>query len=230
MQFAFKWPEQRDEAAREHYRQLAQKLLNKFNDPPSIIGPFHVVQFDMGDAPPQIVLNEVLVAEPTIFRGIFRVSFGGSFIFEVQSSVELNLASCPDDDDGIYWHLPTVSAHTQFRLPIAVSLSDLNIDGRLLVTWTKDGGVKATFLDDPLKKITFASSFSYLKSLHQLLQDAVENGLRQMLTSVVPNLVQRSETENLPVLQMQEATLRGENEVLPEDIQDRQKEEPDRIE
>lgn len=188
-QFEFDWPTAGTNEKR--FRKRIESALNELNDPPGVLGRLHVTEFSLGDRPPSIVLEEVTHVDDNGFRGVFRCNYEGTFVLQIETSLQLNLATNLDAEDGSYWQLGSVSSHEPFAIPVTFSCSRASLDGRLLVTWAPLSGVSGAFVEEPKCSVQVETSLSYLPLVRSLVQNGVESALRLFLRDFFPRLIKQ---------------------------------------
>jgi distribution and morphology protein 34 len=84
-----------------------------------------------------------------------------------------------------------VAADAPLTVPMFLQLSDMALDGTVIILFTKAKGLSMVFRNDPLSKVLVTSTFDGIPVIRDFLQAQIEKKLRQLICDELPAMIQQ---------------------------------------
>ncbi|KAI8067473.1 hypothetical protein BC940DRAFT_53416 [Gongronella butleri] len=196
MSFRFNWPDF-DSAFYAEVKTQLETALNKAQHSKHIVAPIKVDAIHMGDKPPELEILEIGDLSSDAFRGIFRLAYKGNAFIVLQTDIEANPLcraspwAQPHLRGRFARHMrPTmVAANKPLRVPMQLRISDVELDGLVVLAVSKSKGVTLVFKNDPLQKLEVSSTFDIVPTIKQFLLQTIEANLRHFLAEQLPLVI-----------------------------------------
>lgn len=129
------------------------------------------------------MLDEILALSDSGFGGIFHVVYDGGFDIRIETAVNLNVCSNSTQKDGKFWGMNTLSAHIPYITPVSLSVSNLKLDGRIVLEYSKEKGISYSFHNDPFKSIDISVDFVYFEFVKKIINDHLESTIKSFISN-----------------------------------------------
>ncbi|ORY79926.1 hypothetical protein BCR37DRAFT_381346 [Protomyces lactucae-debilis] len=190
MAFHFSWDNFSD-AFVENAATLLTGALNKGSKPSIIADTITVKELNMGSKPPVLELIELCDLEADEFKGVFRMRYSGDAHIIMQTKVQANPLLNRPTTELPFSPIQMVAADAPLTVPMFLQLSDMELDGTVILLFTKAKGLSMVFRNDPLSKVLVTSTFDGIPVIRDFLQAQIEKKLRQLLCDELPAIIQQ---------------------------------------
>ncbi|KAI8097307.1 uncharacterized protein BX664DRAFT_246802, partial [Halteromyces radiatus] len=193
MSFRFNWPNFDDKFYIEAKDQL-EIALNKEQKSKHIADHIFVKELNMGSMPPELEILEICELTTDYFRGIFKLTYHGDSFIELQTKVQANPLHKPIQQETFYplsryGRSSIVAADQPLVIPMLLRISDVQLNGILVLAMSKTKGITLVFKNDPLQSLCVSSTFDIVSSIKSFLQQQIETKLRVFLQDTLPLVV-----------------------------------------
>jgi hypothetical protein len=173
-------------------KELAQQIRARINQAVKAdknserVGSFYVTEINFGSQSPEITLVDVNELTESKVRTGFVFSYEGDATITFYTRIQLNplLSSKPCGMRGRQL-MGVFQAHHSLIAPIYVSLSNLRLEGKVVVGYEKPY-VLISLKNEALKSVQVNSSFDGCSASHAV-ERVVRNGLANVFSELVKN-------------------------------------------
>lgn len=124
------------------------------------------------------------------FRGVFRLKYAGDAHLVLQTKVQANPLLNRPISDLPFSPVQMVAADASLTVPMFLRLSDMRLNGVVILLFTKNKGLSMVFRNDPLDNVLVTSTFDSIPAIRNFLQCQIEKKLRQLLCDELPAIIQ----------------------------------------
>ncbi|CAO3592716.1 unnamed protein product [Absidia cylindrospora] len=198
MSFRFNWPDF-DPAFYAEAKTQLETALNKEKKSKHIADHIFVKELNMGSKPPELEILEICELSTDYFRGIFKFIYRGDSSIAVQTKIQANPLYNPSVSKSPYgrnfYPLPRhsrpdiVAAAQPLVIPMLLRISDVRLNGIIMLSVSKTKGITLVFKNDPLESLLVSSTFDIVSSVKTFLQQQIESQLRTFLQDTLPLIV-----------------------------------------
>ncbi|KAI8892453.1 hypothetical protein BC833DRAFT_611610 [Globomyces pollinis-pini] len=188
MSFKINWPDFSEEFMETAKSQLT-KALNTGKKPDNIHGQIVVTQLDMGTKPPDLEILEITELVQDRFKGIFKLVYHGDASIVVQTQVQANPLSTPPSSVSLKAKKGMLLAHVPLIVPMEMKISKVRLRGIVVLVVDKEKGITLVFKNDPLERVHVSSTFDNIQMIRIKLQKQIEETLRNLFQSELPQMI-----------------------------------------
>ena len=123
------------------------------------------------------------------FRGVFRLKYAGDAHLVLQTKVQANPLLNRPTSDLPFAPVQMVAADAPLTVPMFLQLSDMELDGVVILQFTKGKGLSMVFRNDPLNHVLVTSTFDSIAAIRDFLQTQIEKKLRQLVCDELPSII-----------------------------------------
>lgn len=165
--------------------------LNKSPKPPIIVDDIIVTELNLGTTPPELEILEIGDLAEDRFRGIFKMSYKGDAFLTLKTKVQANplntyLSTKPDFASPM-----PLAASSGLTIPLQITLSDIRLNGFVILVFSKQKGITLVFRNDPLESLKVSSTFDSIPFVRDYLQKVIEEQLRVLFMDDLPAIIHR---------------------------------------
>lgn len=124
-----------------------------------------------------------------IFRGVFRLKYSGDAHLVLQTKVQANPLLNRPSTQLPFSPVQMVAADASLTVPMFLQLSDMKLNGIVILLFTKDKGLSMVFRNDPLDHVLVTSTFDSIPAIRDFLQCQIEKKLRQLFCDELPAII-----------------------------------------
>ncbi|CAO3592068.1 unnamed protein product [Absidia cylindrospora] len=198
MSFQFNWPDF-DPIFHAETKQQLETALNKEKKSKYIADHIFVKELNMGSKPPELEILEICELSTDYFRGIFKLTYCGDSFIELKTKIQANPLHSPSSlhNERPYYQplLPSysrpsmVTAAQPLVIPMLLRISDVRLNGIIVLSVSATKGVTLVFKNDALESLLVSSTFDIVSSIKSFLQQQIESQLRTFLQETFPLVV-----------------------------------------
>ncbi|CCG82429.1 Mitochondrial distribution and morphology protein 34 [Taphrina deformans PYCC 5710] len=189
MAFNFSWNDFSAGFVRQS-QDLLTAALNKGAKPSIIADDITVKELNMGSQPPELELIELGDLAIDEFRGVFRLKYSGDAHLVLQTKVQANPLLNRPTTELPFAPVQMVAADAPLTVPMFLQLSDMKVNGVVILLFTKSKGLSMVFRNDPLDHVLVTSTFDSIPAIRDFLQCQIEKKLRQLFCDELPAIIQ----------------------------------------
>ncbi|BFZ56936.1 NADH dehydrogenase 1 alpha subcomplex subunit 13 ndufa13/GRIM19 [Savitreella phatthalungensis] len=193
MAFSFSW-NNFSRGFVENAEALLTSALNKGPKPAIICDVIAVEELRMGSTAPELELVELGEIGEEEFRGTFRLKYAGDAHLVIRTKVQANPLLGRTTHALPFSPVQMVAADAPLTVPMFLRLSDMQLDGSVILLFTAGGGLSMVFRNDPLRHVLVTSTFDSIAAIRTFLQSQIERKLRQLICDELPSIVQQLST------------------------------------
>ena len=123
------------------------------------------------------------------FRGVFRLKYDGDAHLVIQTKVQANPLLNRPVAELPFAPIQMVAADAPLTVPMFLQLSDMQLDGVVIILFTKAKGLSMVFRNDPLEHVLITSTFDSIAAIRNFLQTQIEKKLRQLICDELPSII-----------------------------------------
>lgn len=124
------------------------------------------------------------------FQGVFRLKYAGDAHLVLQTKVQANPLLNRPTTELPFSPVQMVAADASLTVPMFLQLSDMKLNGVVILLFTKKQGLSMVFRNDPLEHVLVTSTFDSIVAIRNFLQTQIEKKLRQLLCDELPAIIQ----------------------------------------
>lgn len=124
------------------------------------------------------------------FRGVFRLKYAGDAHLVLQTKVQANPLLNRPTTELPFSPVQMVAADASLTVPMFLRLSEMRLNGVVILLFTKNKGLSMVFRNDPLDHVLVTSTFDSIAAIRDFLQCQIEKKLRQLLCDELPAIIQ----------------------------------------
>ena len=175
------------EAFQSQIRQTLTQVLNK-QKPKILEDTIEVRHLDWGTKAPTLEILEIGDLASDKFRGVFKLSYDGGASITLATKVQANLLNVYENSSVSRFVTPRiVGASASLPIPLHLTLRNINLQGTVIVAFSKTNGLTLVFRNDPLHSIEVKSTFDQLPGIATFLQQQIESQIRGLFREEVPS-------------------------------------------
>ncbi|KAI3637187.1 hypothetical protein MIR68_004893 [Amoeboaphelidium protococcarum] len=183
MSLRFNWPEFNEEFYAFAKLHIAKALNDIKND---VISDIEVNDLFMGSQPPHAEIIEISSLELQRIKGILKVSYSGDAFIQIKAKVQINpLSRLHHQQQHSLLRTGARAAYKPLVLPLALTISQLELDAIMSVAYSKQNGLTVNFKNDPLQGLKITSTFDEL-GVNELITKEITERIRSTLCDVLP--------------------------------------------
>ena len=192
MAFNFNWsPLTADAGFYERATELLTTALNKSPKPAIIVDDIVVTELSLGNDPPELEILEIGDLAEDRFRGIFKMSFSGDAYLTLRTRVQANPLNTYLLTRPRFASPQPLAAATGLTIPLQITLSDIKLNGFVVLVFSRQKGLTLVFRNDPLESLKVSSTFDSIPFVRDHLQKEIEGQLRVLLMDELPAIIHR---------------------------------------
>jgi distribution and morphology protein 34 len=137
MSFQIEWPTL-DEITLEKIKAQITEVMNKGELPDAICDVMRVTDLDLGNIAPTLQFMDIPDVSEDGFEGHFKVAYAGNGSITLQTKVQVNpFAAKTVPSKRALRHLGSLIAHEPMVVPLRITISQVRIDGDLVLNIKK---------------------------------------------------------------------------------------------
>ncbi|CAB52038.1 ERMES complex subunit, membrane tether and lipid transfer protein Mdm34 [Schizosaccharomyces pombe] len=184
------WSDQFSESFYERATTLLTAALNKGTKHSMIADHITVKELDLGPQPPQLEILEVGDLAPDRFQGLFNLHYSGDASLVLQTKIRANPLSVQKSNVPSFSSRNTMLAsRAPLTVPMFLRLSDLKLNGIVVLVFSKQKGITVVFRNDPLESVRVSSSFDSIPAIARFLQREIEVQLVSLFQEELPSII-----------------------------------------
>lgn len=169
--------------------KLLSAAMNKGDKPTIIADTITVKELNMGSTPPELELIEIGDLEGEKFRGVFRLKYAGDAHLVIQTKVQANPLINRSSTPLPFSPVQMVAADAPLTVPMFLQLSDIKVNGIVILLFTQHKGLSMVFRNDPLDHVKVTSTFDSVPVIRDFLQCQIEHKLKLLFADELPAIV-----------------------------------------
>ncbi|EPX72209.1 outer membrane protein Mdm34 [Schizosaccharomyces octosporus yFS286] len=184
------WGEQFSEAFYERATALLSAALNKGAKHSLIADRITVKELNMGEQPPELEILEIGDLAPDRFQGLFNFHYSGNASLVLQTKIRANPLSVEKRKVPSFGAKNTMLAScAPLTVPMFLRLSNLKLNGIVVLVFSKQKGITMVFRNDPLESLRVSSSFDSIPAIARFLQREIEVQLAALFREELPSII-----------------------------------------
>ncbi|WBW72765.1 ERMES complex subunit, membrane tether and lipid transfer protein Mdm34 [Schizosaccharomyces osmophilus] len=184
------WGEQFSEAFYERATTLLTAALNKGAKHSLIADRITVKELNMGEQPPELEILEIGDFAPDRFQGLFNFHYSGNASLVLQTKIRANPLSVEKRKVPSFGAKNTMLAScAPLTVPMFLRLSNLKLNGIVVLVFSKQKGITMVFRNDPLESLRVSSSFDSIPAIARFLQREIEVQLAALFREELPSII-----------------------------------------
>ncbi|EPY52193.1 outer membrane protein Mdm34 [Schizosaccharomyces cryophilus OY26] len=184
------WGEQFSDAFYERATTLLTAALNKGAKHSLIADRITVKELDMGEQPPELEILEIGDLAPDRFQGLFNFHYSGNASLVLQTKIRANPLSVEKRKVPSFGARNTMLAScAPLTVPMFLRLSNLKLNGIVVLVFSKQKGITMVFRNDPLESLRVSSSFDSIPAIARFLQREIEVQLAALFREELPSII-----------------------------------------
>lgn len=192
MSFAFDWSAFANEKHfQAHVRSMLTSALNRSR--PSILEDnIKLKDLEWGRTAPRLEILEIGDVASDRFRGIFKVHYQGEASITLATKVQANLLNVYEKGAPKFTSPKMVGAPMSFSIPLHLTLSDIRLNGIVILVFSKAKGLTLVFRNDPLESVKVSSTFDGFPGIADFLQSQIETQISGIFREELPGVLHRA--------------------------------------
>ncbi|KAF2725290.1 hypothetical protein K431DRAFT_281238 [Polychaeton citri CBS 116435] len=175
----------------ERARDMLTTALNKSPKPPIIVDDIIVHELNLGSTPPELEILEIGDLAEDRFKGIFKMRYNGDAYLTLKTRVQANPLNTYLSTKPGFASPETVAASSGLTIPLQITLSEIRLNGFVILVFSKQKGITTVFRNDPLEGLKVSSTFDSIPFVRDYLQRTIESQLRVLFMEDLPSIIHR---------------------------------------
>ncbi|EEB06261.1 outer membrane protein Mdm34 [Schizosaccharomyces japonicus yFS275] len=191
MSFVLKdWSSRFSDSFKERAVSLLSSTLNKGSTHSMIADRITVKELNMGTIPPDLEILEIGDLASDRFQGLFNLHYAGDAYLVLQTKVQANPLSVKQTPfPGLTSRRDMLAARAPLTVPMYLRLSEIKLNGIVVLVFSRQKGVTMVFRNDPLESLKVSSSFDSIPAIARFLKREIEVQLTSLFQEELPAII-----------------------------------------